>query len=164
MAHAIVERARDAGALVIVNDRADIAALAGADGVHVGQDDLAPAAVRRILPVGRLIGLSTHTIAQIDAAVADPIDYVAVGPVFGSRTKASGYEAVGLARVAYAAETAGRRSLPLVAIGGITLDAAADVIRAGADSVAVIGDLLAGGAPARRVEAYLQRLAAVEPR
>ena len=95
--------AHPAGALVIVNDRADIARIAGADGVHVGQDDLAPAAVRTIIGPAAILGLSTHTEAQIDAALAQPVSYVAVGPIFGTSTKATGYAAVGLDRVRYAA-------------------------------------------------------------
>jgi thiamine-phosphate pyrophosphorylase len=148
-----------AGARVVVNDRADVARLAGAAGVHVGQDDLAPEAVRRIVGPDRIIGLSTHTIAQLDAAVREPVDYLAIGPVFGTASKATGYDAVGLEMVTRAAERAHARGLPLVAIGGITSDNAADVIRAGADSVAVISDLIATGDPRARVREYLERLA-----
>ena len=87
----------------MVNDRADIARLAGADGVHVGQDDLSPAAARSIIGPAAIVGLSTHTEAQIDAALAQPVTYIAVGPMFGTATKATGYVAVGLDRVRYAA-------------------------------------------------------------
>jgi thiamine-phosphate pyrophosphorylase len=147
------------GARVIVNDRADVARLAGAAGVHVGQEDLTPGAVRTIVGRDRLIGVSTHTSAQLDAAVREPIDYVAIGPVFGTASKATGYDAVGLEMVRQAADCAHACGLPLVAIGGITVDRAADVIRAGADSVAVISDLFTGGDPRARVRAYLERLA-----
>jgi len=157
---AIVALAHASGAIVIVNDRADIARLAGADGVHVGQNDLAPAAVRPIVGTERIVGVSTHTIEQIDAAVLEPVDYVAVGPVFGTSTKLSAYEAVGLERVREAARKAHARGLPVVAIGGITIDRAADVIGAGAASVAVISDLLTGGNPEVRVREYVRRLAA----
>ena len=157
---AIVALAHAAGAIVIVNDRADIARLAGADGVHVGQNDLAPAAVRPIAGTGCVVGVSTHTIEQIDAAILAPVDYVAVGPVFGTSTKLSAYEAVGLERVRDAARKAHARGLPVVAIGGITLDRAADVIGAGAASVAVISDLLTGGSPEVRVREFVRRLAA----
>lgn len=157
-AAAIVELARPSGALVVVNDRADVARLAGADGVHLGQDDLAPAAARRLVGDTAIVGLSTHTPAQIDAALAQPISYLAIGPVFRTSTKATGYEAVGLDRVRHAASRAAARQLPVVAIGGITLESAADVLAAGAASVAVISDLLSGGDPERRVRSYLERI------
>jgi thiamine-phosphate pyrophosphorylase len=150
--------AHDAGARLIVNDRADIALLAGADGVHVGQDDLAAPLVRGLIGPNAVVGLSTHTPAQLDAAVDQPVDYVAIGPVFGTTTKATGYGAIGLDAVRHAAALARRRDRRLVAIGGITIDTASDVIRAGASSVAVITDLIAGGDPAARVRAYLARL------
>ncbi len=155
---AIGELARSANARVIVNDRADVARIAAADGVHVGQDDLSPADVRRIIGSASIVGLSTHTAAQLDAALAAPVDYVAIGPVFVTSTKQTGYDALGLGAVREAAARAARRNLPLVAIGGITLDTAADVIAAGAASVAVIGDLLHGGDPEARVRAYVRRL------
>lgn len=156
----IVERARAADALVIVNDRADVARLAHAHGVHVGQDDLSPRAVRSIVGDEAVVGLSTHTAAQIDAALGEPVSYIAVGPVFTTASKATGYDAVGLAHVRAAADRARPRGIPVVAIGGITLESAADVLEAGASSVAVIGDLLSTGEPQTRVRAYLQRLAA----
>jgi thiamine-phosphate pyrophosphorylase len=166
LASAVVERVHAAGGLLVVNDRADIARLAGADGVHVGQDDLAPAAVRLVTGDLALVGLSTQTEAQIDAALAvrdglpsQPIDYLAVGPVFRTTTKATGGDAVGLERVRYAAARAGAQGVPVVAIGGITLDLAPAVIAAGATSVAVIGDLLATGDPEKRVRAFVERLA-----
>ena len=154
-ARAIVDRAASCGATVIVNDRADIARLSGAAGVHVGQDDLAPAQVRVILGPDAIVGLSTHNAAQLDRALREPIDYVAVGPVFGTDTKATGYEAIGVESVRTAAVRAGARDLPVVAIGGITRDRAPHVLAAGARSVAVISDLLAGGDPALRVREYL---------
>ena len=156
---AIAAIARPAGATLIVNDRADVARLAGAAGVHLGQDDLTPSRARRVLGGGGIVGLSTHTRTQIDAAILQPIDYLAIGPVFGTRTKATGYDAVGLALVGEAAARAETAGLPVVAIGGITLDRAADVIRAGAQSVAVITDLLATSDPETRVRQYLERLA-----
>ena len=152
----IVRAASSYHASVIVNDRADIAALAKAAGVHVGQEDLAPGDARRLVGPEAIVGFSTHTVEQIEAAIREPITYLAVGPVFGTRTKDTGYAAVGLDLVSTAARLAG--SLPVVAIGGITLDTAASVIGAGATSVAVIGDLLATGDPRGRVAAYLQRL------
>jgi thiamine-phosphate pyrophosphorylase len=158
LAHAddLVRAAEPYGASVIVNDRADLALVAGASGVHVGQDDLPPSAARRLLGPDATIGYSTHTVAQVDAAGAEPISYIAVGPVFGTHTKDTGYEAVGLALVAEAARRSQGR--PVVAIGGITLERAPEVLAAGASSVAVITDLLSGGDPAARVAAYLKAL------
>jgi thiamine-phosphate pyrophosphorylase len=158
MAFAIATVAHEAGARLIVNDRADIAKLAGADGVHIGQDDLSPAAVRRVLGDGAVVGLSTHTPVQIAAAVREPVSYLAIGPVFGTATKVTGYDAIGLGAVAMAAAAARGAGLPLVAIGGITLETAPSVLEAGATSVAVIGDLLATGDPEARTRAYLERL------
>ncbi len=157
----IVDLAHRAGASVIVNDRADIARLAGADGVHVGQEDLGAAAVRAIVGSAAIVGLSTHTPEQIEAAAREPISYLAVGPVFGTATKTTGYQAVGFNLVARAASTGAAHGIPVVAIGGITLDRAPEVIAAGAASVAVISDLLAGGDPAARVAAYVERLSRV---
>jgi thiamine monophosphate synthase len=105
-----------------------------------------------------IVGLSTHTVEQIDRAVTEPVSYVAIGPVFATATKATGYDRVGLEMVRAAAVRAAEHGLPLVAIGGITLDTAASVIAAGAASVAVIGGLLAGGDPERRTRDFLQAL------
>lgn len=158
-ARSISELAHQEDAIVIVNDRADVARVSGADGVHVGQDDL-PATAARILVGDRaVVGLSTHTREQLARAVLQPVTYVACGPVFETKTKATGYERVGLEMVRRAAAVSTRRTLPLVAIGGITLDTAADVIAAGATSVAVISDLLSTGAPEARVREYMRRLA-----
>jgi thiamine-phosphate pyrophosphorylase len=152
----IVDMAAGYDAAVIVNDRVDIARMAGAAGAHVGQDDLPPAAARAQLGPGAIVGYSTHTIAQIDDASRQPVSYIAVGPVFGTRTKDTGYEAVGLGLVSAAAAGAG--DIPLVAIGGITLENAASAIAAGAASVAVISDLLVGGNPTERVRQFLAAL------
>jgi thiamine-phosphate pyrophosphorylase len=152
----VVGAAASRGALVIVNDRVDLALVSGASGVHVGQEDLTPADARRLLGSQAIIGLSTHTVSQIDMALGEPIDYIAVGPVFGTRTKDTGYLAVGLDLVSAAARRAG--GLPVVAIGGITLENAQSVIDAGAASVAVISDLLVTGDAAGRTRAYLQSL------
>jgi thiamine-phosphate pyrophosphorylase len=144
------------GARVIVNDRADIAAAAGADGVHVGQHDLGVADAARIAGPSALIGVSTHTHQQIDAALDSAAGYVAVGPVFDTATKDTGYAARGLGLVEYAAG----RGKPVVAIGGITLETAPAVIAAGAWAVAVISDLFAGSDVEARVRAYLRALPA----
>ena len=153
----MVELARPVDARVIVNDRADVAVLAAAAGVHVGQDDLAPADVRRVTGPDPIVGLSTHTSRQIEDALAQPISYLAIGPVFSTLTKATGYAAVGYEIVQQAAARAVSRGLPVVAIGGITLETAPRVIEAGAGSVAVITDLLTAD-PAARVREYLAAL------
>jgi thiamine-phosphate pyrophosphorylase len=157
LADACVALAVAHDASVVINDRADIARLSGAAGVHLGQDDLPVEAARRLLGDRAVIGFSTHDVKQIEAALRAPVTYVAVGPVFGTTTKDTGYSAVGLDLVRAAVRLAG--DVPVVAIGGITLDNADSVIAAGAASVAVIGDLLAGGDPRRRTAAFLQRLA-----
>jgi thiamine-phosphate pyrophosphorylase len=144
------------GAAVIVNDRVDLARLSGAAGVHVGQDDLPVAAARALLGPEAIVGFSTHSVEQIDRALDTPISYVAVGPVFGTQTKETGYEAVGLHLVREAVARA--RGVPVVAIGGITLANARQVIEAGAAGVAVISDLVATGDPAARVHAFVNAL------
>jgi thiamine-phosphate pyrophosphorylase len=154
----LVRLAESTGARIVVNDRADVAAMCGAAGVHVGQEDLAPRDARALLGRQAIIGLSTHTTGQVDAAVKEPIDYVAVGPIYGTSTKNTGYGAVGLDLVRYAATAADSR--PVVAIGGITLARAPEVLAAGAASVAVISDLLETGDPARRVADFLAQLSA----
>jgi thiamine-phosphate pyrophosphorylase len=157
-AAAFVTLAHRDGARVIINDRADIARLAAADGVHVGQDDLPPSAVRAIAGTATIVGLSAHTVQQVEEAILEPITYVAIGPVFGTRTKVTGYDAVGVETVREASRRAGARGLPLVAIGGITIENAASVLEAGAASVAVIGDLLATGDPERQTRDFLHRI------
>jgi thiamine-phosphate pyrophosphorylase len=131
------ELCRSAGALFVVNDRVDVAMLLGA-AVHLGQEDLAPADVRRILPPGSIIGLSTHNERQLRAGDLEPVDYLAMGPIFATASKQNPDPVVGLDRLRTL------RSLtqkPLVAIGGITRALAPQVFEAGADSVAIIGDL-----------------------
>ena len=136
----IAERVRQAGGIFIVNDRADLARITGADGVHVGQEDLPVEDARRVLLAGQRLGVSTHTRAQFEEAAATSADYIAFGPVFLTGSKERPDPVVGLERLR---EMRGLARKPLVAIGGITLDNAASVIEAGADSVAVIRDLLA---------------------
>jgi len=160
LADAAVARAHAAGAQLVINDRADVARFSGADGVHVGQEDLPVEAVRVILGREAIVGLSTHDEAQIAAAIRTDATYIAVGPVFGTSTKDTGYSARGLDLV----RQASRSGRPVVAIGGITLDNALDAISAGAASVAVISDLLTGGDPAARARAFLDRLAGAERR
>lgn len=150
LARTVVDAAAPHGAAVIVNDRPDIAVLAGAAGVHVGQDDLPPAAVRRVMPEG-ILGLSTHTPEQLLAALGTPATYIAVGPVYGTATKDTGYRPVGLP---FLREAAARSDRPIVAIGGITLENARAVLDGGAASIAVISDLLRDD-PAARARAYV---------
>ena len=157
LAEQVVSLARDRGVRVIVNDRADVAVLAHADGVHVGQDDLAVADVRAIVGAASIVGLSTHTREQIDRAIDSDADYVAVGPVFATATKDTGYDARGLDLVEYAAG----RGKPIVAIGGITLARAPAVVSAGASAVAVITDLLVGDDVEARVRAFTVALPAL---
>lgn len=152
-ADAICAAATPYGASVIINDRADIALMSGAAGVHVGQDDMPPESVRRLAPAPFLIGRSTHTPDQIARAATEPVDHIAVGPVFGTTTKDTGHDAIGLGMVAHARRNAAR--LPVVAIGGITLERAPAVLEAGAASAAVIADLLSTGDPAGRIRQYL---------
>ncbi len=151
LSRSIVALAEPYGARVVVNDRPDIATLAAAAGVHLGQDDLTPEDARAIVGADAIVGLSTHTAAQVADAAARPVSYIAVGPVFATRTKDTGFAPVGLDLVRRAAET-GR---PVVAIGGITLDQAAAVLAAGATSLAVIADLLVDRNPAARVRAWV---------
>jgi thiamine-phosphate pyrophosphorylase len=158
LSRAVVEAAGPFGAHVVINDRADLAVLSHAQGVHVGQDDVPPAQVRRVMPSG-LLGLSTHSRDQFEAALLTPATYLAVGPVFGTGTKDTGYDAVGLGFVRWAAARSDR---PVVAIGGITADNAPDVLGAGAASVAVISDLL-GGDPAARVRRYFNVFKSLGP-
>jgi thiamine-phosphate pyrophosphorylase len=154
----IVELAHREGARVIANDRADIARLAGADGVHVGQDDLAPTQVRDIVGEAAIVGLSTHSTEEIEQGREEPVDYLAIGPVFATVTKAAAHAPIGLETVRYARQLVEGSGRELIAIGGITLDNAREVLEAGATAVAVISDLLAGGDPRRRVQAFLDRL------
>jgi thiamine-phosphate pyrophosphorylase len=155
LADDLVREAREFRAAIVVNDRPDIALLSGAAGVHVGQDDLAVVDVRRILGEDPIVGVSTHDQAQVDRALATSATYVAVGPLFGTATKDTGYTARGLELVRYAAG----RGKPIVAIGGITLDNARRVVEAGATGLAVITDLL-NGDPADRARAFLNQFPA----
>jgi len=136
------------GATLIVNDRLDVMLLAGWDGVHVGQQDLAAAEARVIAGDGRVIGVSTHTMEQVWEAEQGVADYVAIGPVFATGTKLDASPVVGLDAVRRARAMTTK---PLVAIGGITRENARSVIEAGADSVAVISGLLVKGETVEKV-------------
>lgn len=148
--------ARAGGAMLIVNDRPDVAVILGADGVHVGQDDLAPRQIRPLLPAGSLLGVSTHDVGQLERAAGEPVDYVAIGPVFSTRTKADPDPVVGLEMVRRARALSAR---PLVAIGGITEASARTVVDAGADGVAVVSALLSQADLAAAVRRFAAALA-----
>jgi thiamine-phosphate pyrophosphorylase len=139
LAREAVAAAHAGGARLLVNDRADVARIVGADGVHVGQEDLSPADARAVLGSEAVIGVSTHDLDQLRRAMAEPVDYVALGPIFATASKAHPDPVVGLETLRAARGIATR---PLVAIGGITRARSADVARAGAEGVAVISDLL----------------------
>jgi thiamine-phosphate pyrophosphorylase len=128
-----------AGSKMIVNDRADIALLAGADGVHVGQEDLPPAAVRDLIGPDRIIGYSTHNEAQLRSAAGEPVDYLAIGPIFATGSKDKPDPVVGVEELKRLRLLTAK---PLVAIGGITRANAPQAWAAGAHSVAVISDLV----------------------
>ena len=152
---AIAEAARRAKCTFIVNDRPDVAYLAGADGVHVGQDDLDPEQARTVIGPERWVGVSTHNLEQFREAAASSADYIAVGPIFQTSSKANPDPVVGtelLRRVRALTEK------PIVAIGGITLERAAEVLAAGADSVAVISDVLKAKDPAGMAQEFIRRL------
>jgi len=139
-AKAAVLIAKQRGVQLIVNDRLDIALAVGAHGVHLGQDDIPPEAARRLLGPNAIIGYSTHNAEQALAALTQPVDYVAIGPIFKTSTKTDTSPVLGLDGLR--AVRALVREIPLVAIGGITQTNAREVIEAGADSVAVISALL----------------------
>jgi thiamine-phosphate pyrophosphorylase len=124
--------------LLIVNDRVDIALAAGAGGVHLGGEDLPAVVARRLLGEDAVIGVSTHSPVEAVQASAEPVDYVAIGPIFASTTKPTGRTLLGLEAIRWVRS---RSSIPIVAIGGITLERARDVREAGADSIAVIAGL-----------------------
>ena len=133
---------------LIMNDRADLAVLAGFDGVHVGQGDLSPEDARRVVSRERWVGVSTHTEEQVRLADASCADYVAVGPVFATGTKVDAEPVIGLDGVRRARVLTKK---PIVAIGGITRENARSVIDTGADSVAVISALIVDGEPVEKV-------------
>jgi thiamine-phosphate pyrophosphorylase len=137
----------------IVNDRADIALLAGADGVHVGQDDLGVEEARSICGPNLWVGVSTHSLAQVEAADKTSANYIAFGPIFPTTTKQNPDAIVGTELLRLARQMTTK---PLVAIGGITLERAAEVYRAGADSLAVIRDLICAASPGERAREYLE--------
>jgi len=138
-AAAAVQVAREHGVALIINDRADIALALHADGVHLGQDDLPPEAARRLLGPAAIIGYSTHNLKQAKLAAHLPVDYIAIGPIFATATKVSTNPPVGLANLSLIREAVG--SIPLVAIGGITVENMNAVLDAGADTVSLISQI-----------------------
>ena len=138
---------------VIVNDRADIALLSGAGGVHLGQADLPPQRIRKILTASQVLGYSTHSAEQATASESLPVDYIAAGPVFPTSTKTDADPVIGLDGLR---QICSRTSRPVVAIGGITMENAKDVFACGAASIAVISNLLKSRDVARRTEEWLR--------
>ena len=161
-ADAIRALTRRAGVLFFVNDRFDLALAARADGVHLGQRDLPPAAIPSTLRERLLVGRSTHTAAELRAARDEPVDYVAFGPVFGTRSKASEHEPRGLARLTAAVREAAPR--PLIAIGGIDVGNAAAVMSAGAAGIAVISAVAAANDPEAATRALAREISSAAPR
>lgn len=157
VARVFAQACRDNGALFIVNDRVDIALLSGADGVHVGQDDAQPDDVRKITGADFIIGLSTHTPDQIDAANKTSADYIGVGPIFETPTK-PGRPAVGLDLVRYAARAAQK---PFFAIGGIDSSNAASVVDGGAQSISVLRAISTAADPAAATRELVDALVRV---
>jgi thiamine-phosphate pyrophosphorylase len=145
------------GMQFVVNDRSDVAVLAGATGVHVGQDDLEAEQARRLVGPDRWVGVSTHNLAQFRCAAETSADYIAVGPVFTTSTKANPDPVIG---TEFIRSTRPLTDKPIVAIGGITLDNACSVIEAGADCVAVISDILRAPNRGQRARQYLRELGA----
>ncbi|MGB7730555.1 MAG: thiamine phosphate synthase [Candidatus Acidiferrum sp.] len=156
----IAKVARQQRANFFVNDRPDVAYLAGADGVHVGQDDLSVENARALVGRDRWVGVSTHNQEQFERAVATSADYVAIGPIFATTSKANPDPVVGTELLRRLRPLTNK---PIVAIGGIRLENAAEVIEAGADSVAVISDILRAADPARQARQFIERLEAVKP-
>ena len=158
LAERLRARCAAAGATFIVNDRVDLAVATGADGVHLGQDDLPARAARPLLRPGMILGVSTHSVEQARAAQADGADYVAVGSMFATTSKAD-FQLVGpdLLR-----KLRGEIRVPLVGIGGITPDNVSEVIRAGADGVAVISAVCAAADPRAAAERFLTHIRAAQ--
>jgi len=132
-----------------------VAALAGAGGVHVGQEDLAVEDARAVVGPGRLVGVSTHNGAQFEQAAGTSADYIAVGPIFSTSTKSNPDPVVG---TEFIRQVRPLTDKPIVAIGGITLERAAEVVRAGADSVALISDILRARNPGERARQFIETL------
>ena len=152
----LAEFLKPAGVQFIVNDRADVAALSGADGVHVGQEDLEVEQAREVIGAGKWVGVSTHNTEQFQQSAAKTsADYLAVGPIFATGSKENPDPVVGLD---FVRQTRALTDKPIVAIGGITLERAAEVVSAGADAVAVISDILLAENPGKRARQFVDLL------
>jgi thiamine-phosphate pyrophosphorylase len=151
----LAEALRPRGVTFCVNDRPDVAFLAGASGVHVGQDDLDVEQARRVAGSDKLVGVSTHNLEQFNKAAASSADYIAIGPLFTTTSKANPDPIVGLAFLRRVRDLTDK---PIVGIGGISLDRAKSVIEAGADSVAVISGVLGSPNPSQSARQYLEVL------
>jgi thiamine-phosphate pyrophosphorylase len=145
------------GALLLVNDRADVALACGADGVHLGAASIPPAEARRLLGPGRLVGFSAHSLREAEGAEAGGADYATFGPVWFTPSKAGYGEPVGTAALSEAARAV---SIPLLALGGVTAARAAEALSAGAKGVALISAILAAEDPARATRETIRALAA----
>lgn len=152
LSRALSNQLKPLGARFIVNDRPDIAAMVDAGGVHVGQEDLPVEEARRICGPSRWVGVSTHNQEQFREAIQTSADYIAVGPIFPTSTKANPDPVVGL-ELLRALRPLTKK--PIVAIGGITIESAESVYRAGADSLAVARDIIAASNPGERAREYL---------
>lgn len=150
------QAAAEVGALLIVNDRCDLAMAVAAGGVHLGQEDLPITYARKLLGQGRIIGLSTHNPVQVREADAVQPDYIGFGPIFGTATKADHDPVVGIAGLRAIRPLT---TLPIFAIGGITADSAGEVVAAGADGVAVISAILKAPDPKTAIRTFQQSLA-----
>jgi len=157
---AMVEEARalrgvlePAGVPLLINDRVDVALAAEADGVHIGQDDLSPRDARKLLGPAPVIGFSSHNSRQLADACSQPVDYVAFGPVFPTASKQNPDPVAGMEALRQCRALC---SKPLVAIGGITRSHARDVLAAGADSIALIADLLPAAATAQSLRERME--------
>src|SRR5580704_11947022 len=155
----LAETLRPHGASFFVNDRPDVAFLAGASGVHVGRDDLDVEQTRQVVGRDKLVGVSTHNLEQFERAAANSADYIALGPIFSTSSKANPDPVVGLDLLRKMRQLTDK---PVVAIGGITLERAASVIEAGADSVAVISGILSAPDPSQRAREYIETLASAK--
>jgi len=151
---------RAAGAAFVVNDRFDLALLAGADGVHLGQEDLPPERIPAVLRADLAVGRSTHTAEQVRRARREPITYLAFGPVFGTASKDSPYPARGLASLAEAVALA--EGLPVVAIGGLDARGVEQAVRTGARGAAVVSAVAGAADPEAAVRRLVRALAAAE--
>jgi len=157
-AKALARASNEAGVSFFVNDRSDVAFLAGATGVHVGQDDLSVEQARSIVGPNRWVGVSTHNREQFARAASTSADYIAIGPIFATKSKANPDPVVGMDLIR---ELRPMTDKPIVAIGGIQFDRVEGILRAGADSVAVISDILLAPDPIERARQFVQKLEAI---